>query len=533
MPLNLILSLLFFSCGPNPNSRQDLSLTHGEMGGLKEEETQAEFKTHGLPQAQSCQSTAVGNCKHTFPNHYLPSKPASEDTMTTCDFATLKDMVAQGGVINIDCSGTIVFTETLQVTTDTWLQVINSNSVVLDGNSTYRLFLVSNQVDFKVENLTIQNGKTQGSTRDDQRGGAIFQGWKGDLWVKNCTFLNNVAVSSGTFLDIGGGAIYTRSGGRHVIEDSVFTGNQAGAGGAVYTLLSNLTLLNNTFQNNSATDTQHGFGGGAVQTDGALSVEADGSDIGDNPEEIRACGNAFIENSSQQVAGAAFFYTWGQNQVHLYDNTFQNNTAAEVGGAVRICGKTVNIVRNSFYENTAGSFGGALNILKTQNSPSDPSTTPDVTTTIRSSFFAKNLTTANGGAIGAFNAKNTRIYFSTFVQNEADGTTGAIVGTASDSDAFFMENNLFASNISKLNWIYHCNSQIGKIQGNKSSLIVPTPPNTYHSDECNALIQNHTVTWTAATDGFHKYLTNDLSTNEGCCSNNLFNEHSVSCYGAI
>jgi hypothetical protein len=514
MILAFLSSLLFLSCG---DGKEEKDVKNPKSVDSSEENSSE--NTAAMPPAKELDPI----CKN---NAFVFETPETTHTLTECQFDKLQELVEKGGIIQVQCQESITFPETLTITKNTWIEG-PEEFVEFNGNQAVRLFFVNNNITFKAKNLIFKAGKTQGTEKDQMRGGAIFSGWKSRLWVDRCRFEQNQALGVLTTPDVGGGAIYTRSGGQHRIENSVFDGNESIAGGAVYTLLSNLTLWNNVFVNNKALVSTIGFGGGAVQTDGSLSVEANGSDIGTTEDKIIACDNSFEKNSSNQDGGAAFFYTWGQNQVLLYDNAFIENSSESTGGALRISGKTIEVVRNSFFKNKSKSYGGALNILKTLNKPSDQSETPGASTKIISSFFALNESEKDGGAIAAYGAKNIHIKFSSFIQNRATDYGGAAAGSYTET-GFIMENNLFSENISDKNHAHHCQ---GEPLGQGNNLILN--PGKLNDKECRNIQQSHELQWQPKQTGLHKYLSADWPNQKECEQNNLLREDSQSCYGAL
>ncbi len=93
------------------------------------------------------------------------------------------------------------------------------------------------------------------SNQASYTGGSIVSGTS-NLLVENCIFSNNYVTVSGSYVVGGGGAI-DNSGSRSIFRNCVFTANQAGYGGAVFSHsddnTTEQTFVNCTFAKNSAT----------------------------------------------------------------------------------------------------------------------------------------------------------------------------------------------------------------------------------------------------------------------------------------
>ena len=127
------------------------------------------------------------------------------------------------------------------------------------------------------------------------------------------TFLNNGAESPGP--DVGGGAIYAVASLDVTVVGSTFDGNTGSNGGAIGLLQSDGRLVNDAFENNSATGTGANYVGGAAAgcagvaqanqggaggDGGAVSIDggADGAQL--------VCGATFSANAASAFGGALF-----------------------------------------------------------------------------------------------------------------------------------------------------------------------------------------------------------------------------------
>ena len=125
----------------------------------------------------------------------------------------------------------------------------------------------------------------------------------GILHVIDVTFANNAAASPGP--DVGGGAIYAIGSLGVIVVGSRFIGNSGSNGGAIGSLNSDLTLVDNSFDGNKATgsgansidskcsvnggESGNGGNGGAVAIDGG----ADGT--------VAICGNVFTHQRRRRA----------------------------------------------------------------------------------------------------------------------------------------------------------------------------------------------------------------------------------------
>ena len=216
-------------------------------------------------------------------------------TVTTCDQSSLETALAGGGDVSFACSGVIVLTNTISITTDTILDG-TGQSVTISGNDLVRLFHISTNVSFTIVNLTLAHGNDVGAPSDAQTpggggyGGAVFIDG-GVLHATDCQFNSNQA-SGGTGTSgknaggAYGGAIYNRSGSLNLTNctfiSNLTTGGGvqpllgsghggAGMGGAIYNENGALRSFGTRFFANAAQ--------GGV-TDSALSGGYDGAAFG-------------------------------------------------------------------------------------------------------------------------------------------------------------------------------------------------------------------------------------------------------------
>jgi predicted outer membrane repeat protein len=285
-------------------------------------------------------------------------KVVGDGTAASCTEGALRDALAGGAAVTFACGPepvTIAVTETLVAPDGT--SIDGAGKVRLDGGDAVRLLRTESDATVVLGGLVFRRGHaTHGDDPEggQDSGGAVLRGWRSRLHVRSCTFEDNVADATDGF---GGGAIGTASSGWTTIVSSTFRGNRSRFGGAVYSVLSDLTVVDSDFEDNQAT----GSDGGAIYTDGAY-VPKD-TDPGAFGGTISVCGSRFVANGAVASAGAGFFFTYDKDQLDIAASEFRENevTSADpgLGGALRI--DAVASVRTSlFVDNHAAGQGGAV-----------------------------------------------------------------------------------------------------------------------------------------------------------------------------
>ena len=200
--------------------------------------------------------------------------------------------------------------------------------------------------------LTVRNVTISDNSGNQYPG---IQNSKGTLVVENCLFSNNTASESGA-----GGAI-RNSLGTLTIVDSTFSGNSAPSGGAIYSNGSTY-IENSIFSGNSATS------GGAISHQNS---------------ELTIVNSTFTENSATENGGAVF--TYNSEPFEVTDSIFSRNNATGNGGAIYLSDASLQLSQCALTENTSSSGGGLYNYLGTIEA---------VNTT-----FSANTAEEHGGAI--------------------------------------------------------------------------------------------------------------------------------------
>jgi len=347
----------------------------------------------------------------------------------TCTFSALSAAVKAGGSVTFDCGVapvSIAVTGAIQVSKAT--VVDGGGAVTLDGGGANQIFLVSSNNTLSVRNLRFINGKSPSSTEAAGIGGAVSGNWRSKVEVIGCTFENNTAAR-------GGGAVAVWTGSSLTIVSSRFTGNSSWYGGAVYSLLSPLLVVDSEFTDNS-TVLQDGYGdGGAIGTDGASESPSD--TLGGT---IEICGTQIRNSRGNGSGGGAYIWMYPPDQGIIEATTVEGNTVTQnasnqggIGGAMRISNGTITISDSSFLSNESVGNGGGLYL----------DCAPSCTIT-NSTFYANKNTAGWGGAIfsgnssGAITMNNV-----TFANNAQQGTSGnATFGGAT----WTINNSIFVDN---------------------------------------------------------------------------------------
>ena len=245
----------------------------------------------------------------------LAAAPAYAADMTIdgrCSLSEAIDNANEDRQVHADCpagSGHDIINFAWDITVGKHL-VIESEITIqgggtLSGGNSNRMFYVSKTGTLTLKNLTLRDGKAtfvecpgRGRLR---HGGAIFN--LGALNIVDSIFSGNSALS--------GGAIYNCTLAKLNISGSEFSGNSADVGGAIWNG-GEASISGSEFSGNSTTSF-----GGAIRNWGEASISISGSQ--------------FSDNSARSDGGA--IWNWGEASIS--DSQFSGNSAADKGGAIR------------------------------------------------------------------------------------------------------------------------------------------------------------------------------------------------------
>ncbi|MCS6793081.1 MAG: DUF4347 domain-containing protein, partial [Oscillatoriaceae bacterium SKYG93] len=376
---------------------------------------------------------------------------------------------------------TIVFAPSLagQTITLTSGQILINKNLIIDGaaapgltisgNNTSRVFETNidasfNPTNVTLRNLIIANGKVTGADDIVGAGGAIRTGQQCVLVIENCQINNNFAELGGGGIyggyrsttivinskfngndgtagkqERGGGAIAARSESIITVQGSEFINNKGINGGAINSLLSQLTVENSKFINNDTTagiSASGGFGG-AIYTDGASD------NLKPDSGTVLIRNSLFEGNKGTGQGGAAFLYLYTPDKAIVENSTFINNSVIKntagvaLGGAIR--GSVDLTVNNStFANNIAETQGGAIWLGETTK------------VNITNSTFSGNKAVdaadqgLGGGIFFANGSAASNIVNSTFVNNYAGSFGGAFGGGGTNVT---LKNTIVANNV--------------------------------------------------------------------------------------
>ncbi len=375
----------------------------------------------------------------------LPTSPrvVGDGTAASCTADALREAVTAGGHVTFDCGDdpvTIEVASAIEVGQET--VVDGAGKITLDGGGVSRIFVTSSSL--SVRNLRFVNGRAEASMEAEGIGGAVAGNWRSRVEVYACTFEDNVAAR-------GGGAVAVWTGSELTIIASQFTRNRSWYGGAVYSLLSPLTIINSVFADNEAVDESDGTEGegGAIGTDGA-SESPDDAEGGT----IAICGSQIVDNHGRASGGGVYIWAYPPDRIVIDRTHVEGNTAApgsgggSLGGGMRVSNGEISITNSSFIANHSESHGGGLYL------DCAPSCTIANTT-----FFENEATPAageDGGYGGAIFGDGFSLNNVTLARNYAGGHGGALFG----GENWTINNSLFVDNEAGNPWgqAYSCSA---------------------------------------------------------------------------
>ncbi|MEQ9000330.1 MAG: DUF4114 domain-containing protein [Coleofasciculus sp. B1-GNL1-01] len=321
---------------------------------------------------------------------------------------SLRAAIAQaqaGDTIQFDSSlanQTITLTSgQLEINKDIIIDGENAPGLTISGNKTSRAFLIkgnsfSDFLDVTLRNFTIANGKTSGVDKE-----------------------------------LAGAGIWTASGTKLTVENSLFKNNhvQDYGGGAIFSgWRSTTVVINSKFEENSALGNED-RGGGAITIDTESSLTVIGSE--------------FVDNKS--IRGGAINVPLGTLKVE--DSTFIDNQAT-LGGAIYNLLGGLNVKNSTFFQNSTTGDGGA--IFTDGASLKDDGQTSG-TIEIRHSRFDRNTAVGGGGGLFLFvyDADKVILEDSTIINNQVTTSVNGFAaggGVRQDRGEFIVRNTTFANN---------------------------------------------------------------------------------------
>ena len=280
--------------------------------------------------------------------------------------------------------------------------------VTLDGQDSFQLLIFDNVTSVSVTGINFLDGETANY-------GAAIRIYYGTLSVIDSTFTSNTAEW--------GGAIYSEPG--HVtISGSDFTNNSASdSGGAVEVWSAadgeGVTVTDSNFTGNSVAE------GAAISVDGAAGAAI-----------IAVTDSEFVNNDGEYGA-----ITIDNGTVELTNVLMDGNNATTGDGGAVYAGEGFTATNSEFVNNsvTDGYEGGAV--------------WSDGPLTVTNSVFTGNQALGDGAEGGAIEVEDcgesASITRSTFIDNFAESSAGAINFDCEEGDVVLLSRNKFIGNISQ------------------------------------------------------------------------------------
>ena len=304
-----------------------------------------------------------------------------------------------------------------------------SDSIFLGNSATYN----GGAVDWNASSGIITDSRFEQNTAD--YGGAVFVGTSSnDGYIIGSNFTNNAA-------NVRGGAVDWNGSSGHV-NDSIFEGNEAIDGGAMYlgSGASNGNVYNCSFVSNRADGTRGK--GGAILFHTVDQIYVGASNFTSNSADhagaiyIEECNGAVIETSeftSNSANNDGAIHWQGENGI-LRDSLFTSNTATEDAGAIGWKGVSSNITNVTFDKNTAGGKAGAIywvnvsgdeisNVTFTENQANKGGAVywESGNGVIYDAVFDSNVAFERGGAVYITGLSGNALRNATFTLNQATG----------------------------------------------------------------------------------------------------------------
>ncbi|GER78438.1 MAG: choice-of-anchor Q domain-containing protein [Anaerolineales bacterium] len=266
----------------------------------------------------------------------FPVRSVHADTIgvSNCDDSgagSLRQAIADansGDTINfsVDCPASAPITLASSLIISKAITVSGAGrDVVISGNNAVRI-LETLGADVALEYLTLK----EASVSDGGNGGAIYDSGN-HLTISHVTFEGNVVSNAGD-----GGAIYHYLNGSLAIQNSVFLGNSADLGGAIFSM-ANTTVADTTFSNNKA------FRGGAYTNYSGTTATF---------ERVTMSGNTATGPGSTFGQGGAIYFGFGT--LNIYNSAISGNGSASytnAGGALYVYDANVTIKNSAIADN--------------------------------------------------------------------------------------------------------------------------------------------------------------------------------------
>ena len=227
------------------------------------------------------------------------------------------------------------------------------------------------------------------------------------------------------------------------ITNSSFTDNSADLGGAIFGYYSNISIISSNFAYNKVTLKNHTNSSVLSQID-IESTTKYHSDLQKISYEgafylasvvatfrtTVSVRNSFFRNNTGVCGGAMSVFQ--SSTALIYDSNFTNNSATQFGGVFVVGLANIMIHNCSFYDSFARQ-GGALKIGNSS-------------VTINKSRFERNVAYLTGGVLRLDQSSHLLVYYCTFIENKA--YVGGVVADKTAASLTFVD-SIFLWNIAK------------------------------------------------------------------------------------
>jgi Ca2+-binding RTX toxin-like protein len=246
---------------------------------------------------------------------------------------------------------------------------------VVHANGEDRVFQIAG-AHVTLDNVSADAGVAPLDNDKRHRGGDIMVANAGTLTMNGGVVENGLAPSAASDQVGFGGGVYNA--GTVLLQGVLVTNNEAdhGFGGGVYTDTTGTT----TIQSSVITDNRSPVAGGGVMADAQTNVI-----------------DSLIQGNHAGDGAGVYASFFGSNvSVDIEDSTITGNTAALVGGGIRVLSSTLELNSSTVSDNTAGNDGGGIEALASAQAPA--------TVSMHNSILAENNdnTPASGGGSDGF-----------------------------------------------------------------------------------------------------------------------------------
>lgn len=209
------------------------------------------------------------------------------------------------------------------------------------GFRPFRVGSATSAVTLTVKGLTIQNGKSTGTSSGGSSGGAFLVSGGASagnvLNIQDSIVQNNTAAGNG-------GVIFNQLNGTTHITHSTLSGNKSNTQGGAIQNVGTVTIDQSTISNNQTTNASSGNGGGIMLFQGSGTGHV-------------TVTNSTITGNSAKSGGGGFDLE-PSNILTIVNSTISGNTTPGVGGGILKNGGTLTVSASTITNNSASSGGG-------------------------------------------------------------------------------------------------------------------------------------------------------------------------------